>query len=953
MAGGVCDQASRSVAAALEIAERVPDLDVGLAGGERLASRVGIASGPVVIGDIAGERDAIVGRTPNLAARLESAADPGEVVVEPVTAALVNDDFDLEPPTPMSLKGFSTAVDVSRVIAPMSRRGRFGSRIRDPAAAPFVGRAAELEKLQRAWNDAQRERGRVVLLSGEAGIGKSRLIHEFAASLPQSPATVHLQCSPFHSSSVLYPVLQVVIREAGVHTTTDDADRRSRLHRYVASWMDDPAEPAVLLANLLQLDGAEPSGNPNRRRLVLEAAVTAWLDAHIDGQPTLVVVEDIHWIDPTTLEMLGRLAGTVDARAVMIVATYRPDWDGAATLSPTTTATTVELGPLPGNQVRELVRSVAGRPIDEAVLDRIAERTDGNPLYAEELTASSGLDGQDMSIPMTLSASLTARLDRLGPAKAAAQAAAVIGREFSAKLLMRLLDRPGTSIWIDELLASGLVHPATGSAHDDLAFRHALVRDAAYESLLAGDRHTLHATIAGLLSSGEVGATEPEVLAQHHAAAEQWDGAVDQWKRAGARAVNVGASIEAVGHLTKALEALTQLPNGAARDATELDILLDLAPASMTVRGYASAEPKAQYDRAVELATQLGDEERRFTALWGGYYITEIQARWRESQANIEQLLALDRSALRPDLPIQIDHAVSTYAAMTGRYDLAIRHCRRIVDTYDRDLHRSHRRRFAAHDPGVCAMEQMAIALLATGHPDRAIEMAARGHTLADELDHPQTTALAGYLRCTLSMTMGDRAAAQPMVRSLIDHCRRFGVSAILRTALFYEKAVLDDREAAFEWLRTQIDPMREQQRTGYFIASLASDCAEAATDVGEYAHALTTLEYAQWVADTTGETTHIGRIHLLRGRVHEARGDRDEALASWQSGAQWAAERSNHWLSLQIATDVTEALHTTRNAGAARTRLARALTRIDGGDGTPPMRRARTVLDPTGRRSE
>jgi tetratricopeptide (TPR) repeat protein len=477
------------------------------------------------------------------------------------------------------------------------------------------------------------------------------------------------------------------------------------------------------------------------------------------------------------------------------------------------------------------------------------------------------------------------------------------------------------------------------------------VRDAAYDSLLSADRRMTHATIAHLLRSGEAGATEPEVLAQHHAAAEQWDEAVDQWKRAGARAVNAGASMEAAGHLKNALEALANLPVGAARDAAELDILLDLAPASMTVRGYASAEPKERYDRAVELATQLGDEERRFTALWGGYYITGIQARWKESEDNIEQLLALDRSALRPDLPIQIDHAVATYAALTGRYELAIHHCQRIVDTYDRELHRSHRRRFAAHDPGVCAMEQMAIALLATGHPDRALEMAARGLTLAGELDHPQTTALAVYIRCTLAMAMGDRAAAQPMVRSLIDHCVRYGISAILRTAHFYEKAVLDDRNAAFEALRSMIDPMRERQRAGYFIASPASDCAEAATDVGEYAHALATLDYAQWVANTTGEAAHIGRIHLLRGRALEARGDRDDALTSWEQGAQWAAERSNHWLSLQIATDVAEALHTTGDADVARTRLARTLTRIDGGDETRPVRRARMALDATGRR--
>ncbi len=949
------DGASRAVAAALEIVVRVATLDVDASDRERLASRVGIASGPVVIGDIAGERNAVVGRTPNLAARLEGVAGPGEVAIDDVTAQLVGGDFALSAPSATELKGIPGTVDVSTVITATPRRGRFGSRYRDPTLTPFAGREAEMAQLRDAWLTACGGSGQLVLISGEAGIGKSRLVDELMSSWGDEPRReLRLQCSPIHSSSVLYPALQVIAAEAGVGRAVDSVDQRMRLAAYVASWAEEAGETAEMLAELMHLGppparGEVSTGGAEELRNALQMTLVRWLGARLDGRGSLLVVEDMHWIDPTTYEVLRRFVATVSDSPVLVVGTHRPQWAGSARLEKAIPVRHIALGPLAPSQVRDVVRATADRPLDDEALGHIVERSDGNPFYAQELAISLGIDAANESeIPMTLAGSLMAQLDRLGPAKEAAQAAAVIGRTFSADLLTRMLDRSEAPEMIDRLVESGLVTVGPPVTPRELAFRHALVRDAAYDSLLTADRRSLHGDLARLLRGDGAAVAEPEIVAYHHAQAEEWAPAIEMWRRAGERAVRVGAVAEAVKDFQEAVALVPRLPAGLDRDEQELDLLLDLAPASMTAQSYASAEPKDLYDRAVVLATRIGDEDRRFTALWGGSYVMEIQARWKESRANIDALLALDRASLRPDLPIQIDHQAATYAALTGQHRRALVYSRRIVDEYDIALHQDHRHRFAGHDPGVCGTGQFAVALLLSGCPDEALSSAARAKELAAELGHLQSIALASFHRSTLLMGIGDRAPARREVEDLIAICRRHGFSAFLRPALLYQAAALDDRSAAHTALSERIDSMRKGRRTGYFVPWFAGDCAEAAIDVGDHEHALATLDYAEWVAGVTGEDTHLGRIHLLRGRALRSVGPERsaEAADALRIGAQWASETANRWIGLQVAAALAEISIQTGSVEEARAALVVALEGIKGGAATPPVRSARAVLD-------
>lgn len=933
------DQAGLSVAAGLEIVRQVPELSEHRPGGGRLSSRVGIATGAVVIGDISGERDAIVGQTPNLAARLQGTAPPGGVACDEATASLVEPDFELSPGRSARLKGIADPVEVRTVVRPKERLERFGSHSRGSYASPLLGRERQLELLRRRWHAAILGKGSVVLVAGEAGIGKSRLILELIGEVAGQEVT-RLQCSPPHASSVLYPVRQTLGRRLGSPRDADDA--RGRLTSFVREWAPNPEPAFALLADLLNIGNANdmtvaPSDTTERRIALLET-LKIWLTT--SDRPSLIVVEDLHWIDPTTLDLLALVAESVSTSSLMILGSHRPGWEGDSRLE----STTISLSSLPGHLIADLARSVAPA-LSAEIVDRIVDRSDGNALYAAELArAMGGKSGGP--IPETLSAGLSAQLDRLGAAKAVAQTAAVIGREFSLDLIGRVLGDDKRAL-MDQFVASSLVEPS--EEPDEMSFRHALVRDAAYESLLFSDRRRLHLEVAELLESDGIGETQPEVVARHFSEGEAWGRALPNWRRAGRRALQIGASPEATSHLRSALDALEQLPPDEERDRIEIDILLELAPAAMTVRGYASETPKTLYQRAVELATKIDDHDLRFTALWGGYYITEIRAQWKESEANLTELATLDRGSLRPDLPIQIDHALSTWATSTGRFEIARMHAARIVEQYDRELHERHKYLFGGHDPGVCGHGQLGTLHWSAGLPDDAVAAVADGEVLAAQLGHPPSEALIRFHACVMRINSGDRAAARVAVDGLSAYCREHGIGAMLRTASLWEAMLAEDRRAGYDALRPMVDGMRESGRLGFLVPSIANGCADTAIAVGKLDHALVTLEYAQWAAETTGELAHIGTTHRLRGKTLSLMGERDRALAEWEAGLEWADTTGNRWVALETAHDLAE-LHILRGDGdRARRIIQAALAGISGGEGTPAVRQATNLLATTG----
>ena len=894
------DQTARSVRAGLRIADSVSRLRAGTLG-TALASRVGIATGQVVVGDLSGERDAIVGRTANLAARLEGVAEPGRVVIDEATAALVAADVELDSPVPRDLKGFEQPVVTFGVLRVKHHATRFEAGHDDGSLTPFIGRRAELALLRDAWDLAVAGEGRFVSIGGDAGIGKSRLVFELIASAGGDRDLWHFQCSPEQVSSVLHPVARRIELAAGLASGSDADQQRELLRDHLAEWSDgERAFPAI--AGLLGLDvgTGTTQPDPTRRRKELLELLSSRLEEVARDRPVLVVLEDLHWSDPTTLELVRRLAGRVQSLPVLIVVTHRPEFDVSAL--GTDRLTSLMIDRLPATHGRELVRAILGAEVDDETIDSIVERTDGNPLFIEEfapLARALGPNGHG-EVPASLQASLVAQVDRLHEAKRVAQVAAVIGREFSRDVLGAVLAEEGVGEPLAPLLESGLVQPSP-FVPGEFVFKHALVRDAAYGTLLSSDRRTLHGRVAEFLAVGPSGSMAPEMLARHFAAAEQWQAAAEQFHAAGRRAIDAGGLHEARNHLEAALDATVRCDAGDRRDTIELQILLDLAPVVMTVDTYAAAAAKEHYDRAGALAARAGDQDQQFTALWGAYYVGEIQAQWKQAAVDVDHLLQLDVTTLRRDLPIQIHHAAATWAASIGDIERSLHHDRAIVAMYDRELHADHRFRFGAHDPGVCARGQMALGLAGAGSPVAALDSAHKAVELALELDHPPTTALALWFLAWTLYELDQLDEARPAVAELMAFCDQHDARAVARSAEILRLASLEDRDRAFDGFHSRLERMRQRDQRGFLVPTFAACTAEAALDVGRIEEALVAIGYGERVANESGEHSSLSHLHYQRGRAYEARGPRDAevALAEHRAALEVCREQGRHWTAL------------------------------------------------------
>jgi class 3 adenylate cyclase/tetratricopeptide (TPR) repeat protein len=585
------DHAERAIRAGLAANSMVERLKTPA--GAPLRSRVGIASGRVVVGDLAGggvlDRGQVAGETPNLAARLEGAAGPGQVAIAENTRRLAGHAFEFENLGPHELKGFRDRVPVFRVVSERDVESRFDAT-HGEALSQFVGRSNEIGILVDRWELAKGGRGQAVLLRGEAGIGKSRLVEALVQRLKEEPhELIRLQCSPYHTTSALYPIIQRLSRVAGLAAGDDAEARAEKLERLVALYGEDPAKVGPVYAALLSLelgDRFKPDDLPAQQRKELTVrtlANRAFLAAKL--APVLLVIEDAHWIDPSTSEFLGEIVSRIHTMPIYVVATHRPDWS-ADWEGGHAHVTSVAIGRLAKQQMRQLIESRLGSVSDHLV-DRIAERTDGVPLFVEELTRSILESGTSMheniEIPDSLQGSLMARLDRLPAAsKEVAQIASVIGREFDRGLLAEVAVLGGSALdeALRQLQTAQLVVRG-GMSHQTLLFRHALIQDTAYQSLLSRKRRNYHQSIADAIVKyhPDIVATQPELVARHYNEAQRTELALPFWNKAGDRALERSANYEAVDHFSNALAIVEALPEGPDRDRQMLAARLRLADA--------------------------------------------------------------------------------------------------------------------------------------------------------------------------------------------------------------------------------------------------------------------------------------------------------------------------------------------------------------------------------------
>ena len=639
------DDAQRAVHTGMELVEALSGLNTRLEAsyGVQLAVRLGIHTGPVVVGDIGGggrHEQLALGETPNIAARLEGLAAPNTVVISPVTARLVRQTFVLEDLGASALKGVTEPMAVSRVLGP-----RVPSRHDDeatPTRAPFlVGRDEELGLLRRRWEQSKEGLGQVVLLSGAAGLGKSSLVAALRAQVGrEGSARLTLRCSPYATNSALYPVIEHLQQVLQFERTDPPETKLAKLEQGLQASHLPREEVVPLFGTLLAVPlpaerYAARSLSPQQQRQQTQDALVAWLLEEATRQPVLAVWEDLHWADPTTLELLGLLVEQTPTAAMLHVLTFRPEfsppWPTRSHLTPIT------LNRLERPQVEALIAHLAdGKALPAEVVAHIVAKTDGVPLYVEELTkmllASDLLRAEaehyvltgplsTMAIPETLQDSLMARLDQLTTAKEVAQLGAVLGREFAYDMLRAVSSQDEATVQdgLARLVAAELLYQRGRPPRARYMFKHALIQDAAYASLLRSTRQQVHQQVAQLLEARfpEIVETQPELVAQHYTAAGCDEQAVVYWQRAGQQASDRSAHLEAVSHLSTGIELLKTLPETPERIQQALALYIALGAALLTVKGAAAPEVERAYTQAYALCQQVGETPELVPVLLG------------------------------------------------------------------------------------------------------------------------------------------------------------------------------------------------------------------------------------------------------------------------------------------------------------------------------------------------
>jgi class 3 adenylate cyclase/tetratricopeptide (TPR) repeat protein len=898
------DDAERAVRAGLAAIDAIAKL----ATPEPLNVRLGIASGLVVVGDLIGagaaQERGVVGETPNLAARLQALAQPGTLVIADSTRRQIGALFELEELGPQPLAGFAEAQQIWRVIGESGILSRFEALRSE--ATPLVGRDEELDLLLRRWQQAKAREGRVVLLSGEPGIGKSRLAAELSQRIEGDPHTrLPYFCSPHHQDSALYPVITQLERAAGFARNDTVEERLAKLRGLVAPGARDDDE-IELMAELLSLpsSAADLNLSPQRKHEKLFEALLHQLDALARNRPVLMVFEDAHWIDPTSREWLDLTVDRVRRLPVLLAVTFRPEFQHGWSGQPQVTV--LALNRLGGHDGTALVERLAGNAsLSPELVEEIVERADGVPLFVEELTkvvleagdrdsrvpaalAASPL--HSLAIPATLHASLIARLDRLGPiAKEIAEIGAVSGREFSYELIEPVAQRSAAELEaaLLRLTEAGLLFCRGTPPLSSYLFKHALVQDAAYSTLLRATRQELHARVAAVLEAhfADLVERQPELLAHHLTAAGDTQRAVDQWLKAGQHAAARLTYREAIAHLERGLDALRSRLEGTARDEQEIELQLALGLCSFTAKGAVAGLPA--YARAHELADKHGNSRQRFEALYGVWQCQMASGGIVAAGRFSVQLMRMTQTERETGLRLQAHHSAWSTLIYAGEPAEAREHADAGRLLYDPEQHRIHRLVYGGHDPGACARYVGALAESILGYPEKALASIAEALSLADRITHPFTSATAILIA---SMVHVNNREPEEALRRLE---AAEALAAEQRLSLMAEPnlvrgAALVERGAAAEAIVSLQQGLTECRRRGatLLLPFGLAFLSDALIRCGEHAAALAAAREGLEVAGVTGERVWDAELHRLAGialvglnRLEEGQTAFDEAL--------------------------------------------------------------------------
>jgi class 3 adenylate cyclase/predicted ATPase len=890
--------AERAVLAGLALVEVVPMLKT--AAGAPLQVRVGIATGLVVVGDLTGSGEAqergVVGDTPNLAARLQALAEPNMVVIAEGTRRLLGNLFEFEDLGAKDLKGIAGPVRAWAALRASSAEGRFEA-LHTAGLTELVGREEELELLLRRWSRAKRGEGQVVLVSGEAGIGKSRLT---AALLERLSGEAHTRlryfCSPQHTDSALYPIIGQMERAAGLAHDDKPQAKLDKLDAVLAQTSTSPGD-AALLAEMLSLanDGRYPALElaPDQRRQRTLEALTAQLAELARQQPVLMIFEDAHWVDPTSLEAFGRVVDRIKSLPVLLIVTFRPDFN--APWAGQSHVTSVTLNRLGEREAAAIIARLAGnQALPADVLAEIVERTDGIPLFVEEMTKAvleaenegaarrtvAAVPSPALAVPASLHASLMARLDRLGPAKEVAQIGSAIGREFSHALLASVARKSEAELGsaLDRLIQAGLLFRQGAPPQASYLFKHSLVRDAAHGTLLREPRRALHARIAESMERqfGQIAESQPQILAHHCTEAGLVEKAAALWGKAGRISLDRSALTEAAAQLTRALEQIATLPATPALRREQIKLQVALLTPLIHVKGYAAPETKAAAERArllIEEAEALGEPPEDplllFSVLysfWVARFVAFNGKVMRELAAHFLTLAEKQGAAV----PLMVGHRNMGVSLLhTGDIQEARAHIDRAIVLYDPAKHRQLATRFG-QDVRVALLFYRSLALWPLGYPEGALAEADRAISDAREIGQAASLMAALTLTSLSQIHCGSYAIANAQLDEVITLANETGAVFWKVCGMLVQGCLFAIAGKASDAVRTMTSGLSAWRATGttVWMPTYLSYLTRAYAELGQFDEGSRCISEAIVAVQTTNESWYEADIHRIAGEI-------------------------------------------------------------------------------------
>lgn len=975
------DDAERAVRAGLAIieavSERWPELEARY--GRGLSVRIGIHTGPVVVGEVGGgERSETlaVGATTNVAARVQDKAGPDSVFISAATLRLVRGIFATDDVGLHDIKGLADPFQLYRVIGPTGVSTRFEVASLE-GLTPFVGRDTEIDLLQESWAQAQKGRGQVVLLGGEAGIGKSRLVRELRERLAgESHRWIECYASKYHSHTAFHPLSKLIEQTLNLQPEQPPEQQLSRLADGLADMGLDPAEATPLFAGLLELPVAEHESPfavtvEARRKLTLEA-LSSWLLALAEPQPVVLVIEDLHWLDSSTLDLLELLIARVSSSPLLLLSTFRPSFEPPWALE--SHAKQRMLDPLTREQTDAMLTAViGGASLPAAVRDQVVSKTDGVPLFVEEFTQTVIESGAlvkhaaryeaakpipTFSVPATLQDSLMARLDRLGPAKNVAQLAAVLGRDFSQELLAAVAtDAQSLEQDLSALVRAGILQRTGDSDAASYAFKHALIQDTAYQSLLKSTRRSWHARVADAMElhfAAEAHA-EPERLALHCEEGNLLDKAAGYYQSAAEQAQQRSASAETIRHLSRGIELLRSLPENVARRERELQLQIELGMIVAATEGWGSVGAEAAYSRARELCAHIGELPQVFQVTRGLIVYYTAKSELRTANELGKQLMELAEQSGETDQLLPARYHLGILHYYDGHPNEAIAQFQQTIALYEPSEHR-HLTQLYGEDLGVLARLWMTWSQWLAGHPDQAVDTCREAQRLGEHVGHRFSLACVFVQAAVLYVMRREPERARAMAERAIEISERDGFALLLsegRLILAWsqlqqplDKGAMQSALAEFQACVNEVSGTGIMANAPMMIGFLANAYHRA----GQYPMALGSLEAGLAISQTTGQVQWDAELHRMKGEfLLHAQADEGDVEQLFQRALETAQEKKALSLELRASVSLGRLWQKQGQAERARELIAPIYARFTEGFDSPDLVEARTLLEELG----